>query len=301
MRIWDMWAQHLEKIESGALPWPNVLATFAVGMIPKTEDRRCLKLRGIGVMSVFYAAWSSMRFDDHKLWAASTLPPQIYGGLPDRSTTDAEIPAHLELEIAKLDKLICQTLDIDREKHFDNVAWILVRLVAAIGGHPGTVRALNDLYRQSRRYYKINNVFSKPVRPTNALIQGCALAVLISIVSFSILVLEINIQCPTISSALFIDDCRGRTSTQSQEEGGKALQKAASLHVEFDSYTGNIQNRPKSNVTSTGKRKNRQDLSKQIGGGILPASKLKSLGYSWSTFARPERSLANDRADYTHQ
>ena len=79
MRIWDMWARQLLLIEEGTQDWPEVIRLVLICQIPKTKSRQPLKMRDLGMLSRWYNAWASMRFDDHENWLDSMLPLSCTG------------------------------------------------------------------------------------------------------------------------------------------------------------------------------------------------------------------------------
>ena len=86
--------------------WPQVVKTVAVSSISKGLGNASPEVtRAIGVSSVVYSVWSSLRFRQLSQWHLSIAPATLYGGLPGRKAQDSELLFAQDLH-EHLDKFI---------------------------------------------------------------------------------------------------------------------------------------------------------------------------------------------------
>ena len=97
--------------------WPRVIRLVSVSSISKGQGYFDPSLmRAIGVSSVVYSTWSSLRFKQLTPWHLKIAPSCLYGGLQRRKAADSELAFSDNMRHS--DEDFCAVLT-DRYKCFD--------------------------------------------------------------------------------------------------------------------------------------------------------------------------------------
>ena len=169
------------ELERGRIQWPTAFLQAISTLIPKPGGSlHALDLRPITLLSVWHATWAGARAKHHRDWALTTLSPSLFGGVPGRSTGDAEYATAVAVEVAKEpDMPGAMGLSIDRTKCFDLCHPLLATgLYLALHGDKGVARALQMFYTNHSRRFRFCNSIGNPFEPTG-IVQGCPLSVLL--------------------------------------------------------------------------------------------------------------------------
>ena len=173
----------LQGIENG-LSWPDPLKIGMVSFIPKEVDGDYptpLQHRPITVLSTIYRLWSSVRHSQlADIWLPQWIPGGIYGA---KNTPAADVLTHhtcQDIEKAIREKVLPGGLSYDFEKAFDRVPFQLaINILRARGCDEKICRTLNNFYNGHNKLFKIDEHYDQPFIPTNGIIQGCPLSMLI--------------------------------------------------------------------------------------------------------------------------
>ena len=181
--MFDHLTSLLQKIENGS-PWPDPLKIGMVSFIPKDVDGDFptpLQHRPITVLSCIYRVWSAVRHAQlAETWLPQWLPAGIYGA---KHTPAADVLTYhtcQSMEKALRDKLLPGGLSYDFEKVFDRVPFRLaVNILRFRGCDEKMCRTLDKIYSDHYKMFKLDGHFDQPFVPTNGIIQGCPLSMLI--------------------------------------------------------------------------------------------------------------------------
>jgi hypothetical protein len=86
----------------------------------------------------------------------------------------------MDISIHAQENFLTSGISYDMRKCFDTIPMILVLQIFNFRGADSQVtRALNGFYKQHHKYFKLEGSFDTPFRPSNGIIQGCPLSMLL--------------------------------------------------------------------------------------------------------------------------
>ena len=181
--LFDDLARIYNSIEEGN-PWPQILVDAYVAFVPKdslqdapTADQH----RPISVLSAIYRLYSSVRHRQlARLWLPLWRPDAAYGTPAGGSAEDLVYDTAWALEQWRTEHLRVAGLSYDMKKCFDTLP---IQLTLAIARHRGmslnVLQAVAGFYSAHRKWYRVDGSFTSPMRPSNGLIQGCPMSMLL--------------------------------------------------------------------------------------------------------------------------
>ena len=173
-----MLAQLLNWVESHGV-WPEQLATGYIPLIPNGEGSEPLQLRPLSVLSAIYGAWSGIRLRDCLIWQEKWVHRNAFAFRPQKSALDAATLLAALIEQAHLLKQALSGAGTDYVKCFDLIPQqISFRMAREFGLDPKPQAALEAIYQQLHRAFKINGALGSFFHATNGVLQGCAMSVL---------------------------------------------------------------------------------------------------------------------------
>ena len=258
--------------------WPRVLRLVSVSM------------RAIGVSSVVYSTWSSLRFKQLTPWHLKIAPSCLYGGLQCRKAADSELA--FSDNMCHSDEDFCAVL-IDRYKCFDLIIPAVALEIARLLGLPDPVfKAACGFYDNQVKIFKLGPFFGRRVMSTNAAVQGCSLSILMVNSMYSVLAQHISTLTPDVHFASFIDDCKMWTVDQNPDQ----LKTAFAELSGFDECIGQKINDDKSVVLTKYQKRARRFL-RDVGRPFKCKKTVKSLGFSHTVGKRKNAQLQDKRVD----
>ena len=166
----QMLAQLLNWIELQGI-WLDKLAEEYIPLIPKGEGSAPLQLRPLSVLSVIYGAWSRIRLHHCLRWQKKWVHRNAYAFRPCRSALDAATLLATLVERAHLLRSALSGARTDCIKCFDlipqNVPFTVAR---EFGLDPRLERALEAMYRQLQRAFKLNGALGSFFHATNGVL-----------------------------------------------------------------------------------------------------------------------------------
>ena len=230
--------------------WPQAIRTISVYSISKGLGNASPEVtRAIGVSSIVYSVWSSLRFRHLSQWHLDIAPATLYGGLQGRRAQDSELKFSQDLHDHSGDHL---SVFIDRWKCFDLIIPELAISIASDLGLPRQIAvAIQGFYCNQTKFFKLGPYFGNSVMSTNAAVQGCSMSIIMVNSMFSVLAHHISMVAPSVSLANFIDDCK----IWSSERHHANLQHALEEIQSFDASVGQVLNVGKTNVMSRFRKK----------------------------------------------
>ena len=173
-----MLAQLLNWVESHGV-WPEQLATGYIPLIPKGEGSEPLQLRPLSVLSAIYGAWSGIRLRDCLISQEKWVHRNAFAFRPQKCALDAATLLAALIERAHLLKQALSGAGTDYVKCFDLIPQqISFRMAREFGLDPKPQAALEAMYQQLHRAFKINGALGSFFHATNGVLQGCAMSVL---------------------------------------------------------------------------------------------------------------------------
>ena len=279
---WEVLALFYRLVEHTGI-WPPSFKVVPITAIPKTKQKWTPETtRAIGLASVFYSCWSSMRYKHLSSWMTQLAPASLLGGLPNRNATASELSLSSELfEEEFFEGDARKVLFVDRLKCFDLLLPnFCFSLASDLGIPTPIINGIKGFYHGQVKCFKFRLCFGPTVVQNNGLLQGCAFSVLFANLIFS--VFAKHIESKTLNNfASFIDD----TKLWAKLSDFQTLVEAANDLSVFDSAVGQIQNDKKS-LIMTKKEKNAQRFLLQVGKKMPKAKDAKSLGFFHKTTRR---------------
>ena len=130
-------------------------------------------------------------------------------------------------------------LSYDYTKAFDLVpTQLAVNILRLRGCDEKVTRSLDGFYRQHVTYFQLNNHYDKVFEPTNGLIQGCALSILILASLIKCWHEHLDCHHPTIKARSYVDDLSICAASPSPESLRRELQSAHTDTTTFATRAG---------------------------------------------------------------
>ena len=142
--ILEVYADVLNAIEAGAA-WPASFEHQAQPILAKeqgSKGRQPLKQRNLTLESVFYAAWTGIRYADPAVtqWREGWLKQSMRGGRRHANTNDITYKLALLWEESHYSQQRIVSLFLDRAKCFDRISRDIVRnLLLEMGAPPAVL------------------------------------------------------------------------------------------------------------------------------------------------------------------
>ena len=269
--------------------WPRVVRLVSVSTISKGMGNFDPSLmRAIGVSSVVYSTWSSLRFRQLTPWHLQIAPPSLYGGLQRRKAADSELMFSTDMQQSEEGFL---AVLIDRYKCFDLIIPSVALEIALSLGLPQPIfKAACGFYVNQVKFFKLGPFFGRRVMSTNAAVQGCSLSILMVNAMYSVLAQHISSLTPDVQFASFVDDCKMWTIDQNPEQ----LKRAFSELNDFDECIGQSINDDKS-VVLTKYQKRAVRFLRDVGRNFKSKKTVKSLGFSHTVGKRKNAKFQDQR------
>ena len=180
--ICNMLAKLLNTIEQSGV-WPSALPKGAVSFIPKTasENPSPKDYRPLTILSSIYRLWASTRHDqlcEH--WLPHWKSTQAYGLKQSNAADALAFDTCLQMQLDIQEGYLTSGVSYDMQKCFDSIP---IKLVLQVFNHrgadPNVLRALTGFYTQHEKYFQIDGHFSPAYKPSNGILQGCPLSMLL--------------------------------------------------------------------------------------------------------------------------
>ena len=161
--------------------WCEALAWAGITLIPKGEGSAPLSLRPITVTPIVYRLWASVRMKHSNPWQESWIHRNQHGAKAKHSTIDALAKISLYLERALLDgdpgfwncSRPCQGF------RYNVPISITFEICKKLGMAPWLLQALQGMYKQIKRRFKMGTFVGESFVSTNGILQGCHLSVML--------------------------------------------------------------------------------------------------------------------------
>ena len=135
--------------------------------------------RPLSVLSAIYVAWSGIRLRDCLVWQEKWVHRNAFAFRPQKSALDAATLLAPLIERAHLLRQALSGAGTDYMKCFDLIPQqISFRMAREFGLDPKPQAALEAMYQQLHRAFKINGALGSFFHATNGVLQGCAMSVL---------------------------------------------------------------------------------------------------------------------------
>ena len=190
--------------------WPAPVSCVSLATIPKGSSTflDVDNVRAIGVTSIVYSLWSTIRFSHVSDWMGKLAPVSLLGGIRGRDATETEIQLSLDFShcVAKEEAV---AVFIDRFKCFDIlIPQVSLHCARRLGLPEQVTRACLGFYANQTKFFKIAGFYGRKVMSTNSAVQGCSMSILMIKCACSVLTKHINSMTPQVSISTFIDDCK---------------------------------------------------------------------------------------------
>jgi ribonuclease HI/exonuclease III len=198
---------------------PDSLLDALVAMIPKsldgTEVPDPMQLRPITITSVLYRVWAATRLRDLMPWQEQWLPATLFGFRQKHGTQDLYWHVAFQIERANITNTPIYGVQFDFQKCFDSIPHkIMFGLAEALGIPERLLRPLRTLYGQLRRRFRVAGHVGEPFIPSNGILQGCALAVVLLNIIMTVWCRVIKANVAAATPAGYADDVGIQTSTR---------------------------------------------------------------------------------------
>ena len=210
-------AEGLNAIERDGV-WPEDLMQALVPLIPKPEsDANPLSQRPITITAVLYRVWASVRAKSAFPWLEKLAPEGLHGCRPKHGTEDLYWHLAAQLECAHLSEGDMYGVAIDFQKCFDTVPIeITFQLAARLGFNEVVLTTLREAYARMTRHFKCNGSIGQPFVPTNGIMQGCPLSVIL--INIVVSVWMRDVESRGAEAASYVDDIYATASTHELQQ-----------------------------------------------------------------------------------
>ena len=269
--------------------WPTPISCVSLSTIPKgnTPFLDADNVRAIGITSIVYSLWSSVRFLHISDWMGKLAPASLLGGIHGRDATPTEIQVSLDFKacVAREEAI---AVFVDRFKCFDLIIpQVSLHCAKRLGMPDQVVRACLAFYSNQMKFFKIAGFYGRKVMSTNSAVQGCSMSIVMINCAYAVLAKQLENVAPQISMATFIDDCKIWGPLAFEHQVADAFDEIC----KFDESIGQRLNPTKSEVLGTSKAK-AKSLNSKLRVPLTVKPRVKSLG----------RSLAmNNQKNSVHQ
>ena len=160
--------------------WPPALCQAWITLIPKGTSPSPLEQRPISVASSVYRLWAATRLRYAVQWQEGWIHPSQHGFRPRHSAVDAFYAMALTIEEALLSNKPLTGALLDYAKCFDRLPHaVLLSLARKSGMDENVLRPLRAIYTDLERRFKVGGGLGLPFKPTNGILQGCPLSVIL--------------------------------------------------------------------------------------------------------------------------
>ena len=218
--------------------WPPALCQAWITLIPKGSSLSPLDQRPISVASAVYRLWAATRLRYAVDWQAGWLDDSQCGFRPQHSAVDAYWAIALAIEEALLAGTPLTGAFLDYAKCFDRLPHgILLSLAHKSGMDSKVLRPLTAVYATLDRRFKVGGGIGTAFRPTNGILQGCPLSVILINLLQSVWTRAVRAE--TAASPTSYADDATLLGTR------PAVEAAGELTLQFCSATGQLLNTKK--------------------------------------------------------
>ncbi|KAJ9437310.1 hypothetical protein DIPPA_34243 [Diplonema papillatum] len=184
--ILQLMAEAMNAVETEGR-WPEQLMHAILHLLPKpgsTGDP--MSQRPISITPVLYRLWAAIRAREALEWMDKVVPSGLHGCRKKHGTDD--LVWHLAALIGEahvtgeplyglaLDSKKCDSVPIE----------VAFRLAEELGFHPTVLQTLRAAYSGMQRHFRIGTVLGEGFVPTNGIMQGCPLSVVLIKVLISV-------------------------------------------------------------------------------------------------------------------
>ena len=236
--IFDDLASIYNRIEALGR-WPKQLMDAYTSLIPKDdnlEDVRPTDFRPITVLSSIYRLYAKTRFGPLLQWQEGWVTEQVFGCRPGRSAETMALHIAMDLESkGYTGNQFIAGVSYDCRKAFDLIPIeIAMKTMKIRGCHPRILRAVQGLYTDLRRVFRLNGAAGQWWTSSNGLVQGDPIS-MVMLNSLVTCVIESTNRIPVegLTVRSYADDLSSVVVGRSPEE---AKNKLRSVHAVMRSY-----------------------------------------------------------------
>ncbi|KAJ9442265.1 Ribonuclease HI [Diplonema papillatum] len=230
--ILQLMAEAMNAVEAEGR-WPEQLMHAILHLLPKpgsTGDP--MSQRPISITPVLYRLWAAIRAKEALEWMDKVVPSGLHGCRKKHGTDDLVWHLAALIEEAHVTGEPLYGLALDFKKCFDSVPIdIAFRLAEELGFHPTVLQTLRAAYSGMQRHFRIGTELGEGFVPTNGIMQGCPLSVVLINVLISVWMRHVA----DIEAAIplsYVDDVYALLKSLAQ------LQEAANRSGTFAGLTG---------------------------------------------------------------
>ncbi len=190
--------------------WPQELTKGAVSFLPKSNETcpSADNFRPLTILSSLYRLWAKFRHDQ---LCDSWLPlwkSRFAYGLKDSHAADAlAFETCLEISETMQQGYFTAGISYDMKKCFDSIPVNLVLQVFNFRGADSKIfKALAGFYKHHEKYFRLEGTYTKAFRPSNGIVRGCPLSMLLLTRSVTTWLEHVHNSSPSGSARSYADD-----------------------------------------------------------------------------------------------
>ncbi|KAJ9458234.1 hypothetical protein DIPPA_06767 [Diplonema papillatum] len=185
--ILELMADAMNAVETEG-QWPEQLMHAIVHLLPKPESTGDpLSQRPISITPVLYRIWAAIRAKEALAWMDEIAPSGMHGCRKEHGTDDLIWHLAALIEEAHLTGEPLYGLALDFRKCFDSVPIeIAFKLAGELGFNEVVLRTLRVAYASMQRHFRMGATVGEGFIPTNGIMQGCPLSVILINVLISV-------------------------------------------------------------------------------------------------------------------
>lgn len=236
------------RIEQSDDPLPQALATAKQIILNKNGSSEPLQKRLITLLPVVMLAYTGARFHHLREWQMTVMPPQLQGGIPNRSMPAIHTSFALQIDQAKEHKQSILGVKIDKAKCFDRIIpAYAAALMLAFGVPKCVVVIFSKLYQQLSKHLAFKSWFApQATHGPNGVAQGCSLSLIAINVHMKVWVHLLS-ALPEVTAQAFIDDAYLWAHLSRADD----LRQAIAITEQWDALVGQAMNWAKCTVWGT--------------------------------------------------
>eukprot|EP01061_Rhynchopus_euleeides_P032944 TRINITY_DN5492_c0_g1_i3.p1 TRINITY_DN5492_c0_g1~~TRINITY_DN5492_c0_g1_i3.p1 ORF type:complete len:953 (-),score=132.75 TRINITY_DN5492_c0_g1_i3:831-3539(-) len=229
-----LFAEALNAVEKEGA-WPEHLLHAMICLIPKPgSSGEPLSQRPISITPVLYRVWAAIRVRPALKWLERIAPDGIHGCRPGHGAEDVYWHLAALIEQATQTGRPLYGVALDFKKCFDTVPIdITFRLAGELGFNPAVLGTLRAAYAGMQRHFRVSGTIGEGFLPTNGIMQGCPISVVLINVLISVWVRMADSR-QGARGLSYVDDVYANAPSQ------RVLQEIVNDSADFSYHTGMV-------------------------------------------------------------
>ena len=189
--------------------WPQELTKGAVSFLPKSSEScpSADNFRPLTILSALYRLWAKIRHDQLcDVWLPLWKNNFAYGLKQSHAADMLAFETCFEITEAMHQGYFTAGISYDMKKCFDSIPINLVLVFIFRGADSKIFKALDSFYKHHQKYSRLDGTYTKAFRPSNGIVQGCPLSMLLLTCLVTTWLEHVHANSPAGSARSYVDD-----------------------------------------------------------------------------------------------